>query len=244
MDQGLKERLVGAAVLVVIGAWLIPWVLDGPEAPLDSGTSSLQLPVAEEPMPMRTQTLRLGEPPPAEAATAPNAPTACAAASATETPAPEATDPAAPGAATQTSGTEAVASVAPQETATEGAADAAPAPAESSPPPSAAAETPQPEPAAAVAAAPPKPAPKPAAPPAPAGDWIVQLGSFGEQANARRVADRAGTYGYKAEVSTVRSDGRTLYRVRVGPATTRARADATASALRAHGIDARAVATR
>ena len=55
MDQGLKERLVGAAVLVAIAVWLIPWVLDGPEAGLETPGSSLQLPAAEEPMPMRTQ---------------------------------------------------------------------------------------------------------------------------------------------------------------------------------------------
>ena len=63
MDQGLKERLVGAAVLVAIGVWLIPWVLDGPENTLDTSGSSLQLPAAEEPMPMRTRTLRLGNEP-------------------------------------------------------------------------------------------------------------------------------------------------------------------------------------
>ena len=62
MDQGLKERLVGAAVLVAIAVWLIPWVLDGPEAPLETRLqAALQLPAAEEPMPMRTQTLRLGD---------------------------------------------------------------------------------------------------------------------------------------------------------------------------------------
>ena len=36
MDQGLKERLVGAAVLVAIAVWLIPWVLDGPESALET----------------------------------------------------------------------------------------------------------------------------------------------------------------------------------------------------------------
>ena len=57
--------------------------------------------------------------------------------------------------------------------------------------------------------------------------------------------DRAGTFGYKAEVSSYASGGRTLYRVRVGPQRTRAEADAAASALRAHGIkDARVVAAR
>src|SRR5687768_13015228 len=63
MDQGLKERLVGAAVLVAIAVWLIPWVLDGPEAGPETPGTSLQLPAAEEPMPMRTQTLRLGDTP-------------------------------------------------------------------------------------------------------------------------------------------------------------------------------------
>src|SRR6187200_1749765 len=61
MDQGLKERLVGAAVLVAIAVWLVPWVLDGPEDGAETQASSLQLPSAEEPMPMRTQTLKLGD---------------------------------------------------------------------------------------------------------------------------------------------------------------------------------------
>src|SRR5687768_13911078 len=63
MDQGLKERLVGAAVLVAIAVWLIPWVLDGPEGGAETPASALQLPSAEEPMPMRTQTLKLGDAP-------------------------------------------------------------------------------------------------------------------------------------------------------------------------------------
>jgi DedD protein len=202
MDQGLKERLVGAAVLVAIGVWLIPWVLDGPEAPLDTGASSLQLPAAEEPMPMRTQTLRLGD------ATEPAA--------------------AAPPASPVTS---------PPAVATVTATDAPPkndAPAETR--------------EAIAAAVPPRVAPsatsaKPPAPTAASGEWIVQLGVFSEEANARRLAQRSGTFGYKAEVSSYRSNGRTLYRVRVGPGVTRGQADATASALRAHGIDdARAVA--
>jgi cell division protein FtsN len=64
----------------------------------------------------------------------------------------------------------------------------------------------------------------------------VQLGVFGEEANARRMAQRSSTFGYKADVSSYRANGRTLYRVRVGSATSRGQADATASALRAHGL--------
>ena len=91
---------------------------------------------------------------------------------------------------------------------------------------------------ATTAPAPPKPEIKAV------GDWTVQLGSFSDEANAKRVAQRAGTYGYKAEVSSYKSGARTLYRVRVGPQATKAASDATASALRAHGVEASVVAAR
>ncbi len=214
MDQGLKERLVGAAVLVAIAVWLIPWVLDGPDESADPTVSSLQLPASEEPMPMRTQTLRLGD----DGARA-NAGTAPAAA-APVAEAPAEPTPARADASTAAASTDAEPTATPPE------------------PERPAAQIPVPE--ARVAATSP---PKPSAP-TPAGDWAVQLGVFGEQANARRLAERAGTFGYKAEVSSYRSDGKTMYRVRVGPQATRAAADAAASALRAHGIEARVVAAR
>jgi DedD protein len=226
MDQGLKERLVGAAVLVAIGVWLIPWVLDGPETPLDTGASSLQLPPAEEPMPMRTQTLRLGD----------SAGSADAAAPATA----EATEPQAIAPPANAEPPPAQAPVAKDDAAEQPAASVALAETRPAAADEPADEAPASTPRAAVAAA---PAPKPAQS-APAGEWIVQLGSFGEEGNARRLAQRASTFGYKADVSSTRSNGRTLYRVRVGPATTRGKADATASALRAHGIESKVVAAR
>ena len=217
MDQGLKERLVGAAVLIAIAVWLIPWVLDGPEAPVEATGGSLQLPAAEEPMPMRTQTLRLGD----------------AAEPSTESP---------PSAA-----------AAPQEdqplAAAEPPADETPDAGAATPPvtPAVTAARTEPERAPVVATAPPAPTPtppKPAPAAATGGDWTVQLGSFSDEANARRVAQRSGTFGYKAEVSTTKSGGRTLYRVRVGSGRSRAEAEATVSALKAHGIDASVVASR
>jgi DedD protein len=62
MDRGLKERLIGAAVLVAVGAWLIPWVLDGPESAGQPQATSLELPapVTEGP-PMRSQTVVLDQ---------------------------------------------------------------------------------------------------------------------------------------------------------------------------------------
>lgn len=212
MDQGLKERLVGAAVLVAIGVWLIPWVLDGPENPVENTPNSLQLPAAEEPVPMRSQTLRIGAPE-EEPAAAPGAVPA-------EMPAT-------------------VTSPAPVEPPA-----AAPAPPAREPETPAVAAAPPPAPAP-QAATPPAPAPRPAAaPPATAakGDWVVQLGSFGSEDNARRLAQRAGTFGYKANVSNTRSGTRTMYRVRVGPYEARREAEVAASALGAHGLQGQVVA--
>ena len=210
MDQGLKERLVGAAVLVLLAAWLVPWVLDGPEGGAEAPVSSLQLPSAEEPMPMRTQTLKLGDAPEptVEPATAPSVtPPAEHVAATPEPPKPE------PESHDDEPKLEAESTLV----------------------------------AANVKAEPPKPAAASTAPPkqeAVAGDWTVQLGSFEEEANARRLAQRVGTFGYKAEVSSSKNGARTLYRVRVGPQATKAAADAAASALRAHGVEARVVAAR
>jgi DedD protein len=205
MDQGLKERLVGAAVLVAIGVWLIPWVLDGPETTVETGPASLQLPAAEEPLPMRTQTLTIGEPEAAAPAETPEPDTVVAAAS----PEPAEPPPAAVAAAT----------------------------------PPTAASTPAAKPSTKPSVA--EPAAKPAANPPPAtaakGDWVVQLGSFGEEANARRLAQRVTTFGYKPVVSSYRTGGKTLYRVRIGPYEAKGQAEATASALTAHSFVAKVV---
>src|SRR5690606_31600645 len=45
MDQGLKERLIGAAVLVALAVWLIPWLLVGPAQPLPEDDAPRRLPV-------------------------------------------------------------------------------------------------------------------------------------------------------------------------------------------------------
>ncbi len=59
MDRGLKERLVGAAVLVALGVWLIPWVLDGSEQTTSSEPETLTLPVPAEATQLRSQTISL-----------------------------------------------------------------------------------------------------------------------------------------------------------------------------------------
>jgi DedD protein len=208
----LKERLVGAAVLVAIAVWLIPWVLDGPENPVETGPASLQLPAAQEPVPMRTQTLKLGEPP---AAARP------AATEKTAVPADTVVVVAAASESTQPA------------TGTASTSVATP-PATAAPTPKPAATETQRKPVAAPPAA--------AATSTAKGDWTVQLGSFGDEGNARRLADRASTFGYKASVTSYSSNGKAMYRVRVGAYGSKAQAEATASALSAHGVTAKAVA--
>ena len=237
MDQGLKERLIGAAVLVALGVWLIPWVLDGSPEPSESRIATLQLPVPEEPVPMRKQTIRLDDQddPPGSA-------TADALA---EPPAdePAAVDyegqdpaPAVVAAATETPAAHAHAPMPAEQPAVKPAEPkpAAPKPTQSKPP----------EPKPTQAATPP-PAPTPARPSSSSAvqsGWLVQLGSFSEEENARRLAQRVAPFGYKAELSNHRASGRTMYRVRVGPLESRERADAAASALSAHGFVAQVVA--
>ena len=90
----------------------------------------------------------------------------------------------------------------------------------------------KPEPAKPVAAAPApakaesEPA-KPVAAPAAAGvGFVVQLGAFGNEAEALALRDRARGQGLSAYVEKVRNaDGATLNRVQVGPVADRAAAD-------------------
>ena len=242
MDQGLKERLIGAAVLVALGVWLIPWLLDGrqEQVELASPSSAVRLPAPDGPLPVRQQILSL------EAAKSETA--------ATE-PHPEPTDPATPAAAAADT---AVASAEPTPPpAQENAAPPKPsAPVqESAAPPKQIAPAPvkpgtdRNSPQRVASAAPvatPKPSPKPGASGASAapahGDWAVQLGSFGAEDNAKKLADKAKVYGYKPEVASFRASGRAMYRVRLGPYASRAEADATASALSAHGFAPQVVA--
>ena len=227
MDQSLKERLIGAAVLVALGVWLIPWLLDGrqEEANLRSPSSGLRLPAPDGPLPVRSQTLTLdaakSDPVVAETPRAEPATFAAADPSTTKpNPAPTAAQPT-PAAAVAP---ERVAAAAPAKRVSEptvervGAA-AAPKPA---------------EPSAGTHAAPARTDAR--------GDWAVQLGVFSAEDNARRLAQKVDVYGYKPEVASYKLNGRAMYRVRLGPYASRAEAEASASALSAHSFPVQVVA--
>ncbi len=210
MDSQVKERIVGAAVLVALGVWLIPLVLNGPadsRLPADAASGAL-LPAAEEgEPPVRTETVELDpRRVPAERAAGADGGDGVADAASTDaavgTPAADSSEPAA-----GTAGTAAGRTAAERSAAEAPAADVAPPPADAAPDVT----------------------------PAPAG-WTVQVGAFSELANARRQADRVDDFGYAASVSPTESAGGTLYRVRVGGFDTEVEAEAARSSLSAHGF--------
>ena len=127
---------------------------------------------------------------------------------------------------------------APAPSAAPAASSAAAAPAgntvktESLPAEPVAAAKPEPKPAAPKPEPKPAPAPKPetavaaqAAPAASGVGFAVQLGAFGQAAEANALRDKVRAAGFSAFVEQVRTDKGTLNRVRVGPVANRADAE-------------------
>lgn len=175
MDQGLKQRIIGALVLIIAAVVFLPMLLSGqdetvtveidaPPAPqMDEREIDVAAPV-ELPQPEQVPDLPptpLPDPKPI--------------------PLPEPAEP-----------------PAPPEPAVEIIAEPAPA----------APDEPAP------AAEPPTPAETASAP---AGDWVVQLGSFSNTANAEGLRDTLLTQGYNAYTRSSSVDGKSVTRVYVGP---------------------------
>ena len=183
MDRALKERIIGAAVLVVFVVLVVPVFLDGP--PQSGEIVSERVPLPGQAAEGETRTVVLDrdrdEPVPV--------------------PAPV-TEPE--------------------------AEQAQPVKPESKPEPEP--ETsPEPEPK-------PEPAKPAAQQPAPAGDsptgmWAVQLGSFGNQQNAERLAADLRKQGFAAFLSQLSTGSGELHRVRIGPQKDRESAEAMAERL-------------
>ncbi|HEX6995582.1 MAG TPA: SPOR domain-containing protein [Gammaproteobacteria bacterium] len=251
----MKERLIGAVVLAALAVWLIPWLLDGPDEPITGAGNALELPVPSGHVgEIRTEVIDLaarrdgGRSTEAAAGRADTASARPAEAESRDAPAPSAAQSAA---AEDTAGggddgsrsTDDAATAASTATASSNPPQAAATNGRSTEPRTSAASGSAAAPASAsggssTAAASARPTP---AAPAESGDWAVQVGSFGEEENARRHADRISALGYSPKISTFRSGGRVLYRVRVGPHATRQAAEAVASALTAHGFVAQVV---
>lgn len=185
IEQGLKERLTGAVVLMIAAVIFVPWLLDGPDQPAPASEQrTLVLPVASE---VNKQD--------------PNSRS-----QAVSSPAGSAGKRAEPGA----SGKRAA------------SADEKVTAAPVKPPVAATSQT---------EARPP--------PPDPLRAWAVQVGSFASKDNAERLSELLKSRGYRAFVARTSDQGRTLYRVRVGPEQDRARAEALARRLQKDGQEVR-----
>jgi DedD protein len=219
MEEPLKARLIGAAVLVAIAVLLIPELLSGRKAgePVveegtgQRGTRTFNIELSGG----SSQSVRSAPAvtSPASGAPAPPQKMASARPSAEAEPGPEARPPPA------------------RPAAPEPEAAAASAESKSVPPPSR---------AAPAAAAPPavKPPPTPAAS---GGGWAVQVGAFGSAGSARGLVQELTGAGYRAYVSPVTRSGKTLHRVRVGPEGDKAGAEQLARRLKARGLPATVV---
>lgn len=232
MDRSLKERVIGASVLVGLAVWLIPWVLDGPVP--DAEVGAAQVPAAERSAPLRTQTIRLDEQPnPSTQAGQTDIPGRPVPQGPEETPEGTPATPAVPVAAQP----DAPAAQAPMRTTAEVRVDAssgnaavvsAGAPRETASQPNATTTG----------------TPSPTTTPAQTGPgWFVQVGSFEAEENARRLADRLADAGYAARLYPHTSGGRQMYRVRVGPEPSREGADEIASSLLARDFRAQVVSS-
>jgi DedD protein len=228
MDSRAKQRITGAVILVAAFVLLVPELLTGPGG--KSGGDDRTTNTADE-AGLRSYTIDIDAP--TNAAPAQQAPQ-----TAVELPTPAAATPmAVPGEA-------AVPEPAPRDPEPARPDTAAPvtAPPTGAAPPTTT-TTPTTSPPATPASAPtstaaPRAGSRTAVAPPPAqssGRFAVQLGSFSSQDNANRLVREMTAKGFAAFVAPITSNGRELYRVRVGPARDRAAAEALAAQLRRIG---------
>lgn len=207
MDSALKQRLIGAAVLVALAVIFLPMLLDRP--PPEPGTAAVRLDIPPAPeRAFETRTLPL-EPP----------------AAASDTAAVVEREPLATVDAQATPRVDAR----PEDSAPAQSGDPAAMASDAVTQP--AATAPAPDPAAAAA---PAPAAPPEPPPAPVrdGQFVVNLGSFANQANARALLQRLQAAGLAAYAESIQVDGKPALRLRAGPYAVRGEAEAARVAAR------------
>lgn len=191
MDRALKERIIGAAVLVLVVVLVVPVFLDGPPEEGEVVSERVPLPGQSE---QETKTIVLDRD------------------RSSPVPSNQADDRPATTPRPQPAPVQAETRSEPQET-----------PAESP-----AARQPEPEPVEQE---------QPAAETSTTGMWAVQLGSFGNQDNAERLAAELRKQGHAAFLSQVSTSAGQRHRVRIGPQKDRAAAEAVAAKLREAGHD-------
>ena len=263
MDRRVKERLIGATILVVLIVLIVPELLSGPKPRMTAVQPSSSAGPSEA---VRNVTVDLttSKATPAENTAAENIPADNTAASAPLSPAQSTTAAgpavsgeaasgnAAPGNATSgdamAAGESLTAESAPGETAAEAPAVASRANRAAGPPTIATLKAQQPAHSAAAELESEPSAPrltpsasKPgnATATAPAGasnhHWAVQLGSFASRANAERLVRRLKSHDASLYVSSSGKGASLRYRVRIGPLADRDAAERVVAKLKKEG---------
>lgn len=216
MDEQVKARLIGATVLVVIAVALVPELLSGPKR--EVGEASV-----DPTKGTRTVTIDLGG----------------AVASGARV---QATEPV-PTPARETARLTPIDVPGENVRRDDAAAEEAP-PVEPARPAATVASS---EPTAPPPAARPPTVVKPVgtsadtSPPS-SGGWAVQVGAFGSAESARKLVGELRKDGLSAYVAPLNRNGKTLHRVRVGPAPSKAEADKLALRIKGRGLPAAVVA--
>ena len=186
MERALKERIIGAAALVLVVVLVVPVFLDGPPGEGEIVSERVPLPGQSE---QENRTVVLDR------------------------------DRTEPVPANQ------LADTPPKSQPVVEPSDPEPEPVKTSP---------APEPVAEEA---PAEQDEPAATSSSTGMWAVQLGSFGNQENAERLAADLRKQGRAAFLSQVMTSDGQRHRVRIGPQKDRAAAEAVAASLKEAGHD-------
>ena len=228
MDIALKQRLVGASVLIALAVVVLPMMLGG--GPEDGGDATKNIQVPEQPEELGFETRRY----PIQDQRTPNPPPR-------EREPMELPTPDLPETRPQARHVEITPEYVPDpliedagQAAEQAAADIGgePLPEEERPeiPPSGTEgidDAPEEEPVTVV-----QPEAPPSAAPSGQGRYIVQVASFGSVNNANRLGGQLTELGYTVATDTVKSDVGTLHRVRVGPYASESDADRAVAALK------------
>jgi DedD protein len=219
VDRRVKERLIGACILVVLAVALVPELLSGPKpaVPADAAADAVRLP-AGAPDPVRNVTVDLGAAQAASGDTASGPPA----------PAQQLTSADAASSAVSRPPSVAQVGAAPTGAAPTGAAPTA---------------------AMSPVSAPPDGAPShvletPAALPTSGQTFTVQLGSFANRSNADKLVHQLKAQGFALYVNTEGSGPAARYRVRMGPLADRAAAERMITKLEGLGQSATIVSPR
>jgi DedD protein len=188
MEQTLKQRLIGAVVLVSLAVIFIPIILEGPDDEWTPRSHSLP----DKPQLDYRADMELVLPPPVQVDEPPGTTEVEETPLTGEQPVTKTIKPVAAPAASATK---------PVKTET-------------------------------TTRPPAKPAPSAAALSKSLKGWFVQVGSFGQEMNAKGLQDRLVASGFKAQLQEIEIGNKRAYRVLVGPSATRADAEKQAASLK------------